>query len=58
MAAVHVTVWDDRDRVGGGRAPTAAAAPALFVHNIFAWGSDSTYGFAGQRPSRTAVGSS
>ncbi|MFJ2918636.1 alpha/beta fold hydrolase [Streptomyces sp. NPDC087307] len=53
MAAVHVTVWDDRDRVGGGRAPTAsvaAAAPALFVHNIFAWGSDSTYGFAGQRP--------
>ncbi|MFB6875914.1 alpha/beta fold hydrolase [Streptomyces sp. NPDC056323] len=59
MAAVHVTVWDDRDRVGGGRPPTAsgarvtpeaAAAPALFVHNIFTWGSDSTYGFAGQRP--------
>ncbi|MFD7622709.1 alpha/beta fold hydrolase [Streptomyces sp. NPDC059802] len=56
MAAVHVTVWDDRDRVGGGRAPTAsgapavAAAPALFIHNIFTWGSDSTYGFAGQRP--------
>ncbi|MFE7313954.1 alpha/beta fold hydrolase [Streptomyces sp. NPDC057555] len=59
MAAVHVTVWDDRDRVGGDRAPTAsmvpappaaAAAPALFVHNIFTWGSDSAYGFAGQRP--------
>ncbi|MFJ5723781.1 alpha/beta fold hydrolase [Streptomyces sp. NPDC093149] len=59
MAAVHVTVWDDRDRVKGGRAPTAsgapvtpaaAAAPALFIHNIFTWGSDSTYGFAGQRP--------
>ncbi|MER7990328.1 alpha/beta hydrolase [Streptomyces noursei] len=57
--AVHVTVWDDRDRVKGGRAPTAlgdpvtpaaAAAPALFIHNIFTWGSDSTYGFAGQRP--------
>ncbi|GGV96830.1 hypothetical protein GCM10015535_66990 [Streptomyces gelaticus] len=57
--AVHVTVWDDRDRVGGGGAPTdsmapvtpaAAAAPALFIHNIFTWGSDSTYGFAGQRP--------
>ncbi|KUL37495.1 alpha/beta hydrolase [Streptomyces sp. NRRL F-4489] len=43
MAAVHVTVWDDRDRVD-------AAAPALFVHNIFTWGSDPTYGFAGQRP--------
>ncbi|WP_385624777.1 alpha/beta hydrolase (plasmid) [Streptomyces sp. P8-A8] len=56
MAAVHVTVWDDRDRVGGGGAPTAsgapaaAAAPALFIHNIFTWGSDPTYGFAGQRP--------
>ncbi|ATL32332.1 alpha/beta fold hydrolase [Streptomyces formicae] len=56
--AVHVTVWDDRERVAGGRAQaastgpvtTAAAAPALFVHNIFTWGSDSTYGFAGQRP--------
>ncbi|MFF9481523.1 alpha/beta fold hydrolase [Streptomyces sp. NPDC014733] len=57
--AVHVTVWDDRDRVGEGQAPTAsgapvalaaAAAPALFVHNIFTWGSDSAYGFAGQRP--------
>lgn len=64
MAAVHVTVWDDRDRVGGGGAPTAsgapaaAAAPALFIHNIFTWGSDPTYGFAGQRPSRTAGGSS
>ncbi|MFB7121948.1 alpha/beta fold hydrolase [Kitasatospora sp. NPDC056273] len=57
MAAVHVTVWDDRDRVGGGRAPTASeapaaptAVPALFVHNIFTWGSDPAYGFAGQRP--------
>ncbi|MFE7463014.1 alpha/beta fold hydrolase [Streptomyces sp. NPDC057499] len=59
MAAVHVTVWDERDRAGGDRAPTAsgaavppaaAAAPALFVHNIFAWGSDPVYGFGGQRP--------
>ncbi|CAM5498528.1 MULTISPECIES: alpha/beta fold hydrolase [Streptomyces] len=59
MAAVHVTVWDDREQAGGGRAPTAsrapvapaaAAAPALFIHNIFTWGSDSTYGFAAQRP--------
>ncbi|MEU6965450.1 alpha/beta fold hydrolase [Streptomyces chrestomyceticus] len=59
MPAVHVTVWDDRDQVGGGRAPTASrapaipaasAAPALFIHNIFTWGSDSTYGFAAQRP--------
>ncbi|MFF3274439.1 alpha/beta fold hydrolase [Streptomyces chrestomyceticus] len=53
-AAVHVTVWDDRDRTGGGPAPTrnpaTAAASALFVHNIFTWGSDPTYGFAGQRP--------
>ncbi|MEU7229370.1 alpha/beta fold hydrolase [Streptomyces chrestomyceticus] len=58
MAAVHVTVWDDREQTGGGRAPTAsrapvapaaAAAPALFIHNIFTWGSDSTYGFAAQR---------
>ncbi len=56
--AVHVTVWDDRERVAGSRARTAsmapatttAAAPALFVHNIFTWGSDSTYGFAAQRP--------
>ncbi|MFF8716720.1 alpha/beta fold hydrolase [Streptomyces sp. NPDC015184] len=59
MAAVHVTGWDDCDRVGGGWAPRAAgapvtlgsvAAPAVFVHNIFTWGSDSMYGFAGQRP--------
>ncbi|MFF2012073.1 alpha/beta fold hydrolase [Streptomyces sp. NPDC058195] len=56
--AVHVTVWDDRDRPAGDRTPTApvapvppeAAAPALFIHNIFTWGSDPTYGFAGQRP--------
>ncbi|MYX44940.1 alpha/beta fold hydrolase, partial [Streptomyces sp. SID89] len=53
---VHVTVWDDRERVGGDRARAAAtgstppAAPALFVHNIFTWGSDPTYGFAAQRP--------
>ncbi|MFF8696466.1 alpha/beta fold hydrolase [Streptomyces sp. NPDC015144] len=46
---VHVTVWDDRDPAGGGPAP-ADAAPALFVHNIFSWGSDPAYGFAGQRP--------
>ncbi|WP_238783043.1 alpha/beta fold hydrolase [Streptomyces monomycini] len=58
MAAVHVTVWDDREQAGGGRAPTASrapvtpaagAAPALFIHNIFTWGSDSTYGFGAQR---------
>ncbi len=55
---VHVAVWDDREGVAGSRArtgsmvpvTTAAAAPALFVHNIFTWGSDSTYGFAAQRP--------
>ncbi|WP_439944026.1 alpha/beta fold hydrolase [Streptomyces sp. BBFR115] len=53
---VHVTVWDDRERAGGDRARAAAtgstppAAPALFVHNIFTWGSDPTYGFAAQRP--------
>ncbi|GGY08059.1 alpha/beta fold hydrolase [Streptomyces minutiscleroticus] len=59
MTAVHVTVWDDRDRAGGGSAPVASravvspatpAAPALFVHNIFTWGSDPAYGFAAQRP--------
>ncbi|MFF7282761.1 alpha/beta fold hydrolase [Streptomyces griseorubiginosus] len=43
MTDVHVTVWDDRS--GGG-----AATPALFVHNIFTWGDDPEYGFAGQRP--------
>ncbi|MFE9122745.1 alpha/beta fold hydrolase [Streptomyces sp. NPDC007172] len=55
---VHVTVWDDREGMAGSRVrtgsmvpvTTAAAAPALFVHNIFTWGSDSTYGFAAQRP--------
>ncbi|MFF9315035.1 alpha/beta fold hydrolase [Streptomyces sp. NPDC014748] len=53
---VHVTVWDDRERVGRDRARAAAtgstppAAPALFVHNIFTWGGDPTYGFAAQRP--------
>ncbi|MEU3709813.1 alpha/beta fold hydrolase [Streptomyces catenulae] len=49
MTAVHVTVWDDRDRTREDR-PPVAAAPALFVHNIFTWGSDPAYGFAGQRP--------
>ncbi|WP_306337451.1 alpha/beta fold hydrolase [Streptomyces sp. KL118A] len=56
--AVHVTVWDDRERPADSRArttstapvTTATATPALFVHNIFTWGSDSTYGFAAQRP--------
>ncbi|MFJ4877259.1 alpha/beta fold hydrolase [Streptomyces sp. NPDC088745] len=56
--AVHVTVWDDREGATGSRARTAptvqvattAAAPALFVHNIFTWGSDPAYGFAAQRP--------
>ncbi|WP_399091905.1 alpha/beta fold hydrolase [Streptomyces sp. BBFR2] len=47
---VHVTVWDDRDRTGAGRAPADTAAPALFLHNIFTWGSDPAYGFAAQRP--------
>ncbi|MFF4814379.1 alpha/beta fold hydrolase [Kitasatospora sp. NPDC001309] len=49
MAAVHVTVWDDR--VGGDRPSGAPGdAPAVFVHTIFTWGSDPAYGFAGQRP--------
>jgi pimeloyl-ACP methyl ester carboxylesterase len=43
VAAVRVTVWDERDA-------TADPAPALLVHNIFTWGSDPVYGFAGQRP--------
>ncbi|MFI1584627.1 alpha/beta fold hydrolase [Embleya sp. NPDC020630] len=55
---VHVTVWDDRERVVGGSAAVASglpvapavAVPALFVHNIFTWGGDAAYGFAGQRP--------
>ncbi|MEV5342148.1 alpha/beta hydrolase [Streptomyces sp. NPDC052676] len=41
MTTVHVTVWDET----GGR-----GTPALFVHNIFTWGSDEAYGFAAQRP--------
>lgn len=41
MTPVHVTVWDE---TGG------AGAPAVFVHNIFTWGSDKEYGFAAQRP--------
>lgn len=42
-APVHVTVWDDGGRGDG-------AVPAVFVHSIFTWGTDETYGFAGQRP--------
>ena len=30
----------------------AQGAPAVFVHNIFTWGSDEAYGFAAQRPLR------
>ncbi|WP_367048118.1 alpha/beta fold hydrolase [Streptomyces sp. Je 1-332] len=41
MTALHVTVWDET----GGE-----AAPAVFAHNIFTWGSDEAYGFAAQRP--------
>ncbi|KAA6212127.1 alpha/beta hydrolase [Streptomyces albofaciens JCM 4342] len=41
MTAIHMTVWDET----GGK-----GAPAVFVHNIFTWGSDETYGFAAQRP--------
>ncbi|MFE1797923.1 alpha/beta fold hydrolase [Streptomyces sp. NPDC059517] len=53
MTVLHVTVWDEgghesgdesEDKSGGER------APAVFVHNIFTWGSDETYGFAAQRP--------
>ncbi|MEW2399222.1 alpha/beta hydrolase [Streptomyces sp. NPDC046862] len=40
MTALHVTVWDE---TGGD------GVPAVFVHNIFTWGSDETYGFAAQR---------
>jgi pimeloyl-ACP methyl ester carboxylesterase len=55
MAAVHVTVWDDRERAGetageGAGAEAGGRAPAVFVHNIFTWGNDALYGFAGQRP--------
>ena len=46
MTAVHVTEWDDRGGDGAG----ADGDPAVFVHNIFTWGSDAVYGFAGQRP--------
>ncbi|MFE0104896.1 alpha/beta fold hydrolase [Streptomyces sp. NPDC059009] len=38
---MNVTVWDET----GGQGP-----PAVFVHNIFTWGSDDVYGFAAQRP--------
>ncbi|GHH95678.1 alpha/beta fold hydrolase [Streptomyces capillispiralis] len=41
MTAIHVTSWDETD----GQGPRA-----LFVHNIFTWGSDDLYGFAAQRP--------
>ncbi|MFD7292844.1 alpha/beta fold hydrolase [Streptomyces sp. NPDC059897] len=41
MKSIHVTVW------GEG---AARGAPAVFVHNIFTWGSDEMYGFAAQRP--------
>ncbi|MEV5981024.1 alpha/beta hydrolase [Streptomyces sp. NPDC052114] len=41
MTPIHVTTWDETD----GQGP-----PAVFVHNIFSWGSDATYGFAAQRP--------
>ncbi|MFS8198130.1 alpha/beta fold hydrolase [Streptomyces sp. CWNU-52B] len=41
MTGIHVTEWDE----SGGK-----GAPAVFVHNIFTWGSDETYGFAAQRP--------
>lgn len=41
MANIHVTVWEQTSGEG---------APAVFVHNIFTWGSDEAYGFAAQRP--------
>lgn len=41
MTAMHVTVWDETGGEG---------TPAVFSHNIFTWGSDEAYGFAGQRP--------
>ncbi|GAA4800444.1 alpha/beta fold hydrolase [Streptomyces ziwulingensis] len=43
MTGVHRTVWDE---TRGERTRT----PAVFVHNIFTWGSDEAYGFAAQRP--------
>ncbi|MGD3112809.1 alpha/beta fold hydrolase [Streptomyces sp. YGL11-2] len=41
MTPIHVMTWDET----GGQGP-----PAVFVHNIFTWGCDETYGFAAQRP--------
>jgi pimeloyl-ACP methyl ester carboxylesterase len=41
MTAIHVTTWDETGGTG---------VPAVFVHNIFTWGDDETYGFAAQRP--------
>ncbi|MBD0421849.1 alpha/beta fold hydrolase [Streptomyces sp. TRM S81-3] len=41
MTDLHTTVWDETGGEG---------APAVFVHNIFTWGSDEAYGFAAQRP--------
>ena len=40
MTAIHVTEWDGTEGRG---------VPAVFVHNIFTWGSDEAYGFAAQR---------
>ncbi|MBS4101385.1 alpha/beta fold hydrolase [Tsukamurella paurometabola] len=39
---VHVTAWPADARSG--------VAPAIFVHGVFTWGDDETYGFAAQRP--------
>ncbi|MFE6686278.1 alpha/beta fold hydrolase [Streptomyces sp. NPDC057743] len=41
MTAIHVTTWDETGGEG---------VPAVFVHNIFTWGTDENYGFAAQRP--------
>lgn len=41
MTAIHVTIWDETGGTG---------VPAVFVHNIFTWGADDTYGFGAQRP--------
>ncbi|MGP3775921.1 alpha/beta fold hydrolase [Streptomyces sp. SDT5-1] len=41
MSGIHCTVWDETGDAG---------VPAVFVHSIFAWGSDDTYGFGAQRP--------
>jgi pimeloyl-ACP methyl ester carboxylesterase len=41
LTRIHVTRWDGTN----GQGPHA-----VFVHNIFTWGSDDLYGFAAQRP--------